>query len=67
MSKQNYKGFEIETMQDSLGHWHATVSDPSEETTLATVPGDDKYGTTQEQQAVYAAKGLIDRTLNKGY
>jgi hypothetical protein len=67
MSTQTYKGFEIETAQDSLGNWHATVHDAKEEMTLATVPGDGKYGTTQEQQAVYAAKGLIERTLGKGY
>ena len=67
MSTQNYKEFQIETEQDSLGNWHATVTDTKEEMTLATVPGDEKYGTGQEQNAVYAAKGLIDRTLNKGY
>lgn len=67
MSKANYKGFEIETAQDSLGHWHATVTDTDAGTTLATTPKDDKYGTAQEQQAVYAAKALIERTLAKGY
>ena len=67
MSKQNYKGFEIETHQDSLGNWHATVTDNDEGTTLATTPKDESYGTTQEQQAIYAAKGLIERTLAKGY
>ena len=35
--------------------------------TLATTPKDENYGTAQEQQAVYAAKGLIERTLAKGY
>ena len=49
MSKANYKGFEIETAQDSLGHWHATVTDTDAGTTLATTPKDDKYGTNQEQ------------------
>jgi len=67
MSKANYKGFEIETAQDSLGHWHATVTDTEAESTLATVPSEKKYGADQEQQAVYAAKALIERTLAKGY
>ena len=65
-SKQQYKGFEIETHQDSLGDWHATVTDDDAGTTLATTPKDGNYGTNQEQ-AVYAAKGMIDRTLAKGY
>ena len=67
MSKSQYKGFEIETHQDGQGNWHATVSDPDSEMTLATTPKYDRYGTDQEQQAVYAAKGLIERTLAKGY
>ena len=67
MSKQTYKGFEIVTHQDSLGNWHATVTDEDAGMTLAVTPKDENYGTPQEQQAVYAAKGLIERTLTKGY
>ncbi len=67
MSKATYKGFEIETHQDSLDHWHATITDEDAGTTLTTTPKDSNYGTDQEQNAVYAAKELIERTLAKGY
>ena len=65
--KQNYKGFEIGTHQDSLGRWHATVTDNDAGMMLATTPKDENYGTDMEQQAVYAARALIERTLAKGY
>ena len=67
MPATEYKGFEITTAQDGLGRWHATIHDPKEDTTLATVPKDENYGTKQQQQAVYAARGLIDGILNIGY
>ena len=38
MSKANYKGFEIETAQDSLGHWHATVTDTDAGTRCWSTP-----------------------------
>ena len=63
-----YKGFNIETSQDSLGDWRATVSDPAEDgMAMTTVPKNDRYGVSQEQNAVYAAKGFIEDLLSKGY
>jgi len=54
----------IDTYQDSLGHWHATVTD-SDGNTVATFPFTNSYGYETRSQAYQAARQYIDTQKNK--
>lgn len=50
----------INTYQDSLGHWHATVTD-SDGNTVASTPVSNQYGFDTEDKARQAAQRIINR------
>jgi len=54
----------IDTFQDPLGHWHASIND-SNGNTLATFPPIGSYGYDTRSQAYQAARQYIDTQKNK--
>ena len=52
--------FTVNTYQDSLGHWHATLTD-KDGNTVASVPAKDEYGFDSDAQAKAAADKVNQR------